>query len=122
MNIKNLTTRQKIGWILTILFALFITFMSASDKLTGNPNTVEQFANHGLEGWLLIIGIGEISSLILFLFPQTMRLGLVLFSSYFGGAIMFHMSRSEDFTMPVVFLILVWVIASVRQRGVVFNV
>ena len=122
MNIKDLTTRQKIGWVLTIVFALFITFMSATNKLTGNPETVEQFANHGLDGWLLVIGIGEVSSLILFLFPQTMRLGLVLFSSYFGGAIMFHMSRSEDFTMPAAFLILVWIIASIRQRGAILRV
>ena len=122
MNIKDLTIRQKIGWGLTILLALFIAFMSAADKLTRNPESVEQFANHGLDGWLFIIGLGEITSLILFLIPQTMRLGLVLFSAYFGGAIMFHMSRSEDFTMPAVFLILVWIIASLRQRNVILPV
>ena len=122
MNIKDLSLRQKIGWVITLPFTLFIIFMSAINKLTLDEATAEQFASHGLDGWLFTIGIGEITSLILFLIPRTMRLGLVLFSAYFGGAIMFHMSRSEDFTIPAIFLVLVWVIASLRQKGSILDI
>ena len=122
MKWKELSIRQKIGWGLTVPFALFIAFMSAINKLTLDEGSAELFASHGLEGWLLIIGIGELASLLFFLIPKTMRLGMVLFSAYFGGAIMFHMSESEDFSFPAIFLIGVWVIASLRQKGSILNV
>ncbi len=119
MKIKNLSTRQKIAWVLHILFFLFIITQSAYAKLTQAPAEQELFASHGLDGWLFIIGLGELACAVFFLIPQTMRLGLVLYSAYFGGAIMFHMSRSEDFTFPAVFLILTWILASVREPNAV---
>lgn len=68
----------------------------------------EMFQSHGLASWLVIIGVGELLSLIAFLVPKTRPLGSLLLSSYFGGAIVVHMSHGEPFLIPSAFLLFVW--------------
>ena len=95
---------------------------SAYAKLSGDKETAEMLGSHNLTGWITIIGIGELASLILFLIPKTMRLGALLLSAYFGGAIMFHMAHLNpevnNFLAPAGFLIFTWVIAWVRGLNI----
>ena len=97
---------------------------SAYAKLSGDKETAEMLGSHNLTSWITIIGIGELASLFLFLIPKTMRLGALLLSAYFGGAIMFHMAHpnpeANNFLAPAGFLIFVWVIAWVRGLNI-FN-
>ena len=102
-------TSHKIAAILSALLAIPLTG-SISSKLLQSEQMVEGFASHGLAGWITIIGLGELLSLLAFLVPKTRPLGSLLLSSYFGGAIMFHMSHGESFAAPAAFLLFVWTI------------
>jgi hypothetical protein len=79
---------------------------------------LRNFESANLQDWIIIIGIGELVAVLLFMIPATYRIGTLLLSSYFGGAILFHMGHpltsERDFTPAVVILLLVWVAAWLR--------
>lgn len=90
--------------------ALFL--FSASGKLFLHPEQMEQMK---LGDWRVIIAIGEIASALLFFFPKTNKFGTLLLSSYMGGAIIIHMTTAQSIGFPSVVLILVWVVAGLRN-------
>ena len=103
--------RNIAAWVIAgLLTALY--FFSASGKLFFHP---EQMALMKLEGWRIIIALGEMGSALLFLFPKTNRYGTLLLSSYMGGAIIIHMTGGMSIAMPSLVLILVWVVAFLRN-------
>ena len=118
---KKYLTRTNIGWVLSGLLAI-VLLGSAYAKFSGDKDMAEMLGSHNLTGWITIIGIGEVASLFLFLIPKTMRLGALLLSAYFGGAIMFHMAHpnpeANNFLAPAGFLIFVWVIAWIRGLNI----
>ena len=76
--------RRIVSWVLTVLLsALFIA--SAAGKLSGAKQVVEMFEKWGLKDFVLLIGVGELVSALLFLIPRTHSLGLLLLSGYMGG-------------------------------------
>lgn len=119
---KKYLTRKNIGLVMALLFAIPIT-MGAFFKLIQHEEVITNFASGGLDGWAMIVGIGEIVSLILFLVPKTMRLGAMLLAAYFGGAIMFHMSHTDpehqSLIAPSVYLCILMVISWVRGMDLI---
>lgn len=115
-------TRKNLGWLMVIGFGAFLS-MSIFGKLFGGDAAIEEMHIGHISGWLKIIGIGELLSLVLFIIPRTMKLGTVLLSAYFGGAIMFHMSHPDPafttFTGPSVFLIIVWITSWIRGNELI---
>ncbi len=102
-------TRKIIAWILAgLLTALYL--WSAWGKFM-HP---EFFVNNMVK-WRVIIAIGELTSAILFLIPATNKFGTLLLSSLMGGAILFHMVSGISILMPTSVLILVWVVAFLRN-------
>jgi chromate transport protein ChrA len=110
MDSKKLTNIA--AWVLAgLLTALYL--FSAYGKLS-NLAQMEQMK---LGDWGLIIAIGEIVSAILFLIPRTTKYGTLLLSSYMGGAIIIHMTTATSIVMPSVVLVLVWVVAFLRDKS-----
>lgn len=95
------------------LIAALMLF-SAMGKLL-MPEMAANFEKWGLGDWRVVIAVGEAVSALLFLFPATHRMGLLLMSAYLGGAIMAHMGHAEPFVVPAVLLILVWATGLVRN-------
>ncbi|MEL6639594.1 MAG: DoxX family protein [Bacteroidota bacterium] len=112
---QNVLTRKNIGMGLAALLGVAL-LASAASKITGGAT--EELASNNIGDWTLIIGLGELASLVFFLIPRTMRFGALLLSAYFGGAIMFHMTHTDplkqSFMGPTVFLVVIWVIAWLR--------
>lgn len=99
------------AWVIAgLLTALYL--FSAFGKLFLHPEQMEQMK---LGDWRVVIALGEISSALLFLFPKTNKQGTLLLSSYMGGAIIIHMMNALSIVMPSVVLILVWVVAYLRN-------
>ncbi len=117
MEIKPLSKKRKIAaWILVgLLSALFI--MSATMKLMSGADSemALNFAKWGLEGKLLLIGMGELIAAILFLIPKTSSLGVLLLSAHIGGAIATHMGHGEMFILQSILLLVVWVANYLRN-------
>lgn len=103
--------RKIVAWIIAgLLTALYL--YSATGKLFLHPEQMEQMK---LGDWRIIIALGEITSALLFLFSKTNKFGTLLLSSYMGGAIIIHMTSGMSIMMPSVVLILVWVVAYLRN-------
>jgi hypothetical protein len=76
-----------VGRVMSGLFALFILGASAAPKLLGLPITDEIMAELGWPpGYVLPIGILELTLVLLYLYPRTSVLGAVLFMGLLGGA------------------------------------
>jgi hypothetical protein len=104
-------TSKIVSWVIAgLLTALYL--YSASGKLFLHPEQMDQMK---LGDWRVIIALGEITSALLFLFPKTNKYGTLLLSSYMGGAIILHMTGGMSIVMPTVVLILIWVVAYLRN-------
>lgn len=104
-------TRTVIGWILAGVLTLLMVF-SAFGKFTGN---VAPLIAMGLGERLVMLGIGELITAVLFLLPVTLPVGVLLQSAYWGGAIAAHMVADTPFAAPAIFLLLAWVITFIRR-------
>jgi hypothetical protein len=77
----------------------------------------EEVEKLGLAQHIRLIGVGEVASGLLMILPQTTRFGILLTSSFWGGAICLHMSRGEPYIGPAVLLLLSWAGAYLRDPG-----
>lgn len=120
MSVKNLTTKK----IITIgLMALTTTMVGLSGlmKVIHLPWSVEGLAKTNLPNSATALGLIEISFIILFAFPKTMRIGFLLISCYFAGAMGTELSHDGSIFNPAVPLILVWICAFLRDPSVFFG-
>lgn len=107
-------TRNIIGWVLTALIA-FVFISSAFMKLKGGAGSEKVAAGMGLTAQkLMLIGIVEIISIVLFIIPRTGVLGTLLLAAYLGGAIATHLEHQLPITAPVVIQCIVWITAVIR--------
>lgn len=108
---KQGRARRVAGSILIFLPGLMVV-MSAIVKFAGVPAVVHQMAAQGFAGGkLTLVAALEISSAILFLFRRTRSFGVLLLSSFLGGAICTHVQMGEYAKAigPSVLLALAWV-------------
>ena len=75
-----------INLLATWIPALGIAFLGVL-KLTGNPRVAEEMSKLGVGRYLRLLGVMEIAFAALFVVPATMKLGFILASCYFAGAI-----------------------------------
>ena len=113
-------TRKNISWILVVILSIIFLF-SALGKIFGAEEVTNLFTMFGLSDWQLIIGIGLLVSTILFLVPTTFSLGVLFLSSFWGGAIVVHMIDKSSFASALIFLILVWITAYIRNPSMFYN-
>jgi uncharacterized membrane protein YphA (DoxX/SURF4 family) len=107
------------GRILTALIGLMMV-MSATMKLLNRPEVAEQMVKKldYPEDLILILGVVEITCVILYLIPQTSILGAVLLTGYLGGAIATHVRVHDNFLGPAIGGILVWLAVYLRDPRV----
>jgi hypothetical protein len=68
-----------------------------------------------LAGQIRLIGAGEVLTGILLVVPRTSSLGILLASSFWGGAICLHMRQGEPYLLVAVLLVLSWLGAYLRN-------
>jgi hypothetical protein len=104
------------GWIITGLIGLLMTF-SAVMKFVNPPGMSEQFeGKFGYPGHLaLVLGIVELTCVVLYLIPQTSVLGAILLTGYLGGATATHVRVSDHFLGPVIVGMFVWLALYLRD-------
>jgi hypothetical protein len=115
--------RPLIGAVLVLVAGGLLAF-SAAMKFAGVPGVVCQMAADGFAGnKLLFIATLEILSTSLFLWPRTRSIGLLLVSSYLGGAICTHVQLAEfpKAIPPAVILSLAWIGTTLRHPQVLWS-
>jgi uncharacterized membrane protein YphA (DoxX/SURF4 family) len=106
--------RRIAAWILSSLITLLFVF-SAVMKFLRPPEVIAAVEKWNLKDELIMIGIGELVSGLLFFIPRTHSLGVLLLSAYMGGAIVTHMQNDESYIISSIFLALIWVAAYLRH-------
>jgi hypothetical protein len=101
------------GLVLHILIGGLLIF-TGSEKVLGLVPP-EALAKYGLGEQVRLIGAGALLSAILLLIPRTSWLGVLLTSSFWGGAICTHMAHGEPYLLQAVLLVLSWVGAYLRK-------
>ena len=110
------------GWGLTIVLGLLFAF-SAFLKLSQNETAITQAAAMGFDAATYrLIGIIELTALILFLIPRTGIPGSLLLIAYMGGAIASHLQHQKPIAMAVAVQVLVWIAFVLRYPGVLQQV
>ena len=107
---KIVLTRTLTGLVTLIII------LSASSKLAFVPQLVDVFSKIGLLSYMKILGMTEVVFLALFLWKNTRKLGLLLLTGYFGGAMAVEMSHGTFFIAPATILSLVWITAYLRDE------
>lgn len=109
------------GWILSGLLALFL-FWDAFGKITRVAAVVTGSAQMGYSADLLpTIGIALVISTIIFLIPRLLFFGSILLTAYLGGAVATGVRAHGPMfviVFPIVFAILVWVAACLRNQRI----
>src|SRR5262249_12874261 len=105
--------RKVAGLVLHGLIAALMIF-AGSVKVLGliPPEALEK---SGLGDHVGLIGAGELLTAILLLIPRTSSLGILLASSFWGGAICAHMLRGDSYAFVAVLLALSWLGAYLRN-------
>jgi hypothetical protein len=101
------------GLVLHILIGGLLIF-TGSQKVLGSVPP-EALVRYGLGEQARLIGAGAILAALLLLIPRTSSLGILLASSFWGGAICIHMAHGEPYFFQAVMLVLSWVGAYLRN-------
>ncbi|MBO0357881.1 DoxX family protein [Hymenobacter sp. BT186] len=102
--------------LVTAVPALMVT-ASGIMKLLGTTEIRQALAAAGVADYRIGLGLMELLFTALFLYPRTMKLGLLLLTSYFAGAIATDLSHGHSLVAPVLILTLVWIAAFLRDRS-----
>jgi hypothetical protein len=94
--------------------------LSGALKLSGHPKIVEEMSKLGVGRYLRLLGVMEIAFATMFVVPTTMKLGFILASCYFGGAIATELSHGALKINPFVPIVLLWIGAFIRDRSIFF--
>jgi hypothetical protein len=108
-----------------IVLSGFVLALSAGMKFAGVPAVVHQMAVAGFGGGkLTLIASLETACSALFLWPRARSLGLLLVSSYLGGAICTHIQAGEygHAFQPALILSLAWIGAWLRHPQMLWSV
>ena len=101
------------GLVLHLLIGGLLIF-TGSQKVLGSAPP-EALVKYGLGEQARLIGAGAILSALLLLIPRMSSLGILLVSSFWGGAICIHMAHDEPYLFQTVVLVLSWAGAYVRN-------
>jgi hypothetical protein len=105
-----------------IILGVLVLSASAGAKFAHDAKVVEEFDRLGFDGVKLnVIAALEVLSAVLFLIPFTRSLGLLLVSSYLGGAIATHVQHNQPPLGPSVILALIWLGAWLRHPAILWS-
>jgi hypothetical protein len=95
-----------------------MAILSGIMKLTRSEQIVETMTKVGVIDYLYILAAMEIVFAVLFFFPKTMKLGFILLTCYFAGAIATELSHNGPLFNAAMPLMLVWIAAFLRDRSI----
>lgn len=103
--------------IVVTVLAVGLVVLSGIMKLSGSTEVMETLTRVGVAKYAVVLGLMEITFAALFAFPKTLRIGFILLSCYFAGALATELSHGTPFNalMPMV---LVWLAALLRDKKI----
>jgi hypothetical protein len=112
MNGRN--NRGKMAGLALHILIGGLMILTGSQKVLGVVPP-EALAKYGLGEQMPLIGVGAVLTALLLLIPRTSSLGILLTSSFWGGAVCIHMAHGESYGFQGVLLVLSWAGAYLRN-------
>ncbi|WP_031530050.1 DoxX family protein [Dyadobacter crusticola] len=109
-------TKKIITIVVTALAALMVVF-SGIMKLTGSKEVLDTLAKFGVADYYIALGMMELVFTALFIYPKTMKIGFILLTCYFAGALATELSHGTPFN-AVTPMVLIWVSAFLRDKSI----
>ncbi len=110
----NVKTKQIILWIFTGIIGLFFAF-GAYGKFFPTEEGLKMTESIGLDAsTMMMLGIVELLSVILFIIPRTGVLGTLLLAAYLGGAIATLLEHGLPIMLTCIIQAVIWIIAALR--------
>ena len=81
---------------------------------------LEGMTTLGVRRYVPLLGVMELTFATLFVIPATFKLGFVLASCYFAGAIATELSHDALKVNPFIPIVLLWIGAFIRDRSILF--
>ena len=114
--------KRKNAGVGLIILSSILLLGSATAKLAQVAPVMNQLAAQGFSpGKVMFIALLEVLSALLFLIPVTRSAGLLLMSSFLGGAIATHLQHSQSIAGPSVVLLLIWLGTWLRHPEVLWS-
>jgi hypothetical protein len=104
------------GLLLHVPISALLIFTGLQKLLGSAPP--EALTRYGLGEQVRLIGAGAVTSAVLLLIPRTSSLGILLTSSFWGGAICIHLAHGEPYLVQAVLLVLSWAGAYLRNPAI----
>lgn len=113
------STKKIIAVIIMALPAAMLV-MSAGMKLSGSEAIMNTLGKTGIGPYITLLGIIELSSVILLFIKKTFKIGLLLVTGYLGGAISIELFGGQ-FPVAAILLSVIWTGAFLRDKQVFLN-
>lgn len=111
MKVKRIVT------IVMTVLAVLMTVLSGTMKLTGSPDVVSMLSAMGVTKLIPVLGILQLVFIGLFAYPPTLRIGFILLSCYYSGALATEVFQGTTFN-ALIPLGLIWIAAFLRDRAI----
>ena len=124
MKTENVSINRQRRITANVLITLggLVLLASATAKLAQIPKVVTELGAMGVHGNnVTFIAMLEVISALLFLLPATRSAGLLLVSSFLGGAIATHLEHGQPVIQPSVVLILIWLGTWLRHPEILWS-
>lgn len=112
-------TKRIISIALMIIPSLML-IMSAVMKLIGAEPIVTGLTKAGLGSYINFLGVIELLSVALFLFPKTYKIGFLLICCYLGGALSIELATAQP-PSAAIFLTIVWIAVFLKDKLMFVN-
>ena len=110
--------KRRIVNLVAIAIPTLLVVGSGVGKLLAPPAMVEGLAKYGVAEYITVLGIMEIVFGVLFIIPATMKLGFILTSCYFAGAMAAELAHGGITISPVIPLVVLWIAAFIRDKSI----
>ncbi len=84
-------------------------------KLIGAEQVVTGLTKIGLGNYIKSLGIIELVSVALFIFPKTHKIGFLLICSYLGGALSIELASAQP-PSAAIFLCIIWISVFLKDK------
>ena len=101
-------TKRIVANVLLAIPALVLIMGGVMKILDKEPESVMQFLiKAGFGNYILLLGLGQIVIAALLIYPKTIKIGFLLASSFFGGALCLEISGGQP-PVSAAFLTILW--------------
>ena len=111
------TTFTRILSVVFTALAAGMAMLSGIGKLLALPQVIELLTKMGVAAHINQLAIMEISFALLYLMPATRKLGFVLLTAYFSGALAVELSHNSAL-VAIGPLVVIWVSAFLQDRSI----